>query len=147
MTAEGAPYRHADLQALRLGQLEAMGYAGFAAFAASLRQREQLPKLAYHFRKHGENCGADTEQRYRQLFLQHIQRTDLRWFTTLRRKDQVGMWYLVAMDSGLVAQYNESRKQWWSFYRPDDLDKFLHSGHGWWVEVQLGEQEAEFMRW
>ena len=57
------------------------------------------------------------------------------------------MWYGVAMDTGLVAQYNESRARYWSFYRAASPSKLLDSGRGWWAEVSVREGKAEWLPW
>ena len=62
-------------------------------------------------------------------------RADLGRFTLLRTRDRHRIWYLVGPDSGAVAQYDETRSVYWSFFRPDDLAEFLAHGRGWWVEV------------
>jgi len=113
-----------------------MSPAELEALLGQMHRQPTLPELQYHFDQHGREFGVQRPEEYRRLFDQHVARQDLRYFTLLRRSGQEAIWYVVATDWGAVTQYNETRRTWWSFFRPKDLGKFLRSGLGWWIEVR-----------
>jgi len=127
--------KYAEMQAARLAQLRGVSPPALDAFIGSLAKATALPQVQYHFERHGADFGAATTEDYRRLFLDHIRRADLRYFTCVHPRFGSRMWYLVGMDDGAVAQYNQSRQVYWSFYRVTNLGKFLEFGRGWWVEV------------
>jgi hypothetical protein len=62
------------------------------------------------------------------LFLEHIKRSDLEYFTYVSNKKgtQYRQWAMVGMDNGVVALYNESERRHWSFMRGLDLQEYLN---------------------
>lgn len=88
-----------------------------------------------------------TADEYNAFFMEHVQRDGLRIFSYIRPHKSERMWYLVGMDNGAVAQYDESRKQYWSFFRHEDVQGFLRSGRSWWVEVVITPAGVEARRW
>ena len=101
--------------------------------------RQSLPRPDYHFRRHRREfdyLGIYSEPEYLALFERHIQRRDLLHLTHLRLRDGHRIWYRIAPDTGVVAQYDETAENYQSFYLPVDVDGFLEAGRGWWVEVQ-----------
>lgn len=132
---------NAQLQAMRLNQIAALPPGGLEQQIARMAIPQALPKLDYHFQRHGHEFGATLPQDYVQMFDEHIRRSDLMYFTGLRQSDQAMMWYLIAPDTGATAQYNETRGVYWSFFQPKDPIVYLDRGLLWWVEItQAGGQ-------
>jgi hypothetical protein len=78
------------------------------ALAVRMAAHQALPSLEYHFRRHWREFGAATSAEYFRLFGDHIRRADLRHVSLIRRHGEHRLWYLVAEDSGAVAQYDET---------------------------------------
>ncbi|MBI4321761.1 MAG: NYN domain-containing protein [Chloroflexi bacterium] len=135
------------LQETRLKELHGLTTAHIDTLMQKMTNATELPRLAYHFRRHGELMGASTKEEYVGLFRQHIRRTDLAVGTALRPKDQARMWYLVGVDTGLVAQYNETRASFWTFMKVGDLPGYLSDASVWWVRVQHTGDRWVFKRW
>jgi SPP1 gp7 family putative phage head morphogenesis protein len=131
--------RLAALGEARLSQLRAMSNDQLEALFAEIRGATTLPKLKYHYQRHRELLGASSQDEYLALFRKHIRRTDLRIATALRPKDHAPMWYLVAVDSGTIAQYNERERRFWSFFRTRNLARYLEDASVWWVEAIKGD--------
>ena len=117
-----------------------------------MRQVQKLPKLREHFRKHRREfaaLGVTNMQQMEALYLEHIQRTDLTYFTYVSTQPvtQYRQWVLAAMDNRLVALYNESRQRHWSFMRPQDFRGYLAGGRDWWVKVEEREGKVKVQRW
>ena len=136
-----------ERQAARLAQLRAMTSKETAALFDDMAKAKSLPRLRYHFERHGEDFNAKTPSQYERLFLAHIQQPDLRRLTQTRRFDASKMWYLIDGTSGAVAQYNESRRQDWSFFRPTGMVKYIESALGWSVEAFRTHSGWEFRPW
>ncbi|MGQ9625490.1 MAG: hypothetical protein ACUVV0_01115 [Anaerolineae bacterium] len=120
----------------RLNQLQKLSNAELTQIVEEIRACRTLPRMRYHFEKHGFFLGVSTPEEYLALLHQHLSREDLRFFTHLRRREKDKMWYLVAIDTGTIAQYNESRQSLWSFYRSGNVKKLLLISRGWWIEVR-----------
>ena len=121
---------------IRLTELAARSADELEAFLNGLSQDAVLPKLDYHFLKHGARMGCSTMQEYEAAFLAHTQGLTLRYFTTIRGKDQARMWYTVDIRTGRIAQYNETRQRYWTFYQVDDIQRHLTERGVWWIEVR-----------
>lgn len=137
----------AALQARRLAQLMAMTADERAALVVRMRQAVRLPRPTLHFRRHGADVGATTLEEYEQLFVQHIQRVDLRWFTFIRRREGDAVWYLIEGDSGAIAMYNEAQNRYWSFFCTSNLQRLLGEAEGWWVELVRTAEDWEPRPW
>ena len=57
------------------------------------------------------------------------------------------MWYLVDMESGTIAVYNETHARYWSFFRSNDVRLQLERAGGHWVEVRNTPQGWEARAW
>ncbi len=57
------------------------------------------------------------------------------------------MWYLVAVDSGTIAQYNERERRFWSFFRTRNLARYLEDASVWWVEAIKKGDAWSFEPW
>jgi SPP1 gp7 family putative phage head morphogenesis protein len=139
--------RLAALREARLSQLRAMSNDQLEALFAEIRGATTLPKLKYHYQRHRELLGASNQDEYLALFREHIRRTDLRIATALRPKDHAPMWYLVAVDSGTIAQYNERERRFWSFFRTRNLARYLEDASVWWVEAIKEGDTWSFEPW
>jgi SPP1 gp7 family putative phage head morphogenesis protein len=132
---------NAQLQAVRLNQIAALPPEWLGQQIDRMAVPQALPELDYHHKRHGKEFGGVSPGEYVRLFTEHIQRPDLMYFTGLRQSDQAVMWYLMAPDTGAVAQYNETRGVYWSFFQPKEPIVYLDSGLLWWAEVkQVGGQ-------
>ena len=127
---------NAQLQAERLNQIAELPPEWLGQQIDRMAVRQALPKLDYHYDEHGRDLGATSREVYAQMFEEHIQRTDLMYFTGIRQRDHVVMWYLMAPDTGAVAQYNETRGVYWSFYQPGDPIRQLEEALLWWAEIK-----------
>ena len=98
-----------------------------------------LPKRDEHFRKHGQDfvdLGITTPTQLDLLFVHHIQRADLRYFTYISTQaTQYRQWVLASMDNGVMVIYNESTMQHWSIFRPESPAAYVLRQTGWWIEV------------
>jgi len=139
--------RLAVLREVRLSQVRAMSADQLDALFAQMRTATTLPKLKYHYERHGRLLGASSPEEYLGFFGEHIRRTDLRIATALRPKDQVPMWYLVGMDNGRIAQYNEEEKRFWSFFKTRNLARYLEEADVWWVEAIKHGEVWSFEPW
>lgn len=125
----------AQAQAKRLAQLQAMGQDELQTLVGEMTSATRLPRLRYHFQRQGHGFEAGTKETYEQFFLGHIRQESLRLFTVLSRIGERKMWYLVDVDSGAIALYNETRGRHWSFFHHPDIDRLLAETHGSWVEL------------
>lgn len=144
------PYR--ELQDTRLADVWAMTPADWQALRREMRQAQRLPKLNEHFRKHGADfvdLGVMIPDQYQQLFLTHVQRSDLEVFTyiTTQKGRPYRYWVLAGMDNRVTALYNESRRRYWTLMRPDDFAGYLQSGCGWWLKVENLSSKPKVRRW
>lgn len=58
------------------------------------------------------------------------------------------MWLLADVDTGVIAQYNETKKQLWSLFRQRDWQAFLDKNAPlWWLEARRSQEEWRFSRW
>ena len=117
-----------------------------------MTQARNLPKLAYHVRAHGEEfaaLGVTDARQLEALFLEHVKRSDLEYFTYISTKTntQYRQWAMVAMDNGIVALYNESERRHWSFMRPEKFQEYLRGNGGLWVYVQEVKGKLKVQRW
>ena len=133
--------------AKRLAEVRATPQTDLDRLISSFLKATSLPALDDHFAKHGKDFMGATPQVYLALFVAHIRRDDLRLFTALQPRYGSRMWYLVGMDNGFIAQYNESRRRYWSFYRSRDLDAHLGWVRGYWVEVKKAGDRWEAELW
>jgi hypothetical protein len=134
-----------ELRAERASQLRVVGEAGVRDQLRRIRSQTPPRGWApYHRRRHGGRLGAETDEEYLRLVMQHKRRPNLRYFTFLRARDRARMWYVADEETGNVLQYNESQKRDWSFFRPRDLNSFLGSGRGWWIEIKKRGPRWEF---
>ena len=107
------------------------------------RTDTRLPRPEFHYRKHRLEFPGLTPDEYQALFREHIAREDLQCFSLIEKQRRRRMWYLVAMDTGNIAQYNETDRRFWSFFHHDNVARFLDSGRGWWIKVeQRGGRKA-----
>lgn len=133
-----AASRKATSQNLLLRRLSALSQYGFDRLFRRMAER-RLSEAEHHFRRHRRefvDLEVHTQETYLALFEHHICRPDLLRFAAYRVRDRHVMWYLIAPDTGAVAQYNETKGTWWSFYRPKDVIAFMDAGRGWWVKVE-----------
>jgi len=125
-----------ELRARRLEQLRAMSSEELDECIRRMRLEQDLPELLYHFRTHRAEFDADTPEAYHALFKEHIRRDGLIFLTYIRPRGSATMWHLVDLDLGNVAQYNETRREYWSFFRPRNLDSFVEASLRRSVEVR-----------
>lgn len=128
------------LQDTRLREVRAMPAADLRRLGQEMSSAAELPKLKEHFRKHGmefSELGVGSAEEFGALFLEHVQRKDLRVFTyvSTQQATQYRHWVLMGMDNGVMVVYNESKKQAWSMLRVLDIGEYLRHQAGWWVEV------------
>jgi len=135
------------LQDTRLAELLELPDQAIDDLIAEMQTNIRLPKMDYHFEDHGTGLGVATVEEYREEFLAHVVRQDLRLFTGIRAKDGARMWYLIGMDTAYVAQYNQSKSRYWSFFKCANLEKFLKSGRDWWIEVVQTGEGWRFEKW
>jgi hypothetical protein len=130
---------YAVRQAERINELRALSRGELKAIVDQTTQASFFPALQRHFEKHGTNMGCTTAKEFEQAWRKHLSRQDLSYFTAIRSRDQNRLWYLIAMDTGDVALYNETRGQQWSFLRTFALAEELERRRGHWVVVSLTE--------
>lgn len=140
-------HRLAALQETRLAQLHEMTTAQVDDLMRRMAAATDLPRPAYHFRRHGALLGASSQEGYVALFREHIQRQDLAMGTALRPKDRARMWYLLGVDTRTVAQYNESAGSYWSFMKVASLEAYLRDASVWWVRARRVGTEWRFEPW
>ena len=107
----------ASVRYIRMQQVSAMSDKDVANLLSRSRQSKTIPKLDYHFRKHGAGFGARDEQEYLRRLQEYLSGKDLRIFTCLRGRRQVPFWEMIDLDSGTTVLYNENEHVVWSFYR------------------------------
>ena len=112
----------------------------------------KLPKLAYHVSAHSEefvSLGITNSGQMEALFLEHIKRFDLEYFTYIstKRGTQYRLWAMIGMDNGVVALYNESEARHWSFMRAADVQEYLGWQRGWWVKVEERKGKLRVQPW
>lgn len=144
--------RKRELQDRRLAELHALTVEQWRQLHRQMTQAGHLPKLAYHMRTHGEELAALGIMDARQLealFLGHVKRSDLEYFTYISTKKgtQYRLWAMVGMDNGVVALYSESVQRHWSFMRPDNFEGYLAGNRGLWVRVQEAMGKLKVQRW
>lgn len=144
--------RRRELQGIRLSEVRALSPDQWQELRARMGRASGLPKLAEHMRKHGADfveLGVASAEQMEALFLQHIQRTDLAYFTyvSTQRGAQHRLWALIGMDNGVVALYNEYRQRHWSFMRPENLQSYLNGNRGLWVQVEDIAGKVRVRRW
>ena len=137
---------------MRLAEVQAMTIEQWRALRQEMEQAQKLPKLNEHFRKHGEqfsSLGIAGPQEFEKLFLEHVRRSDLEAYTyvTTQKGQQYRYWVLAAIDNGVVALYNESKRRHWSFWRPNDFVGYLQGGRGWWLRVEESADKLRVHRW
>ncbi len=135
------------LRETRLAELRETSSAEIESVLHGMQAARRLPKLDYHFEQHGAELGAATPDELNTLFLAHIRRQDLRFATAMRGKDGARMWFLVDVDSGLVAQYNATRRRYFSFFRVQDLEQFERNYALSWVEAIRRDEQWAFQPW
>jgi hypothetical protein len=138
---------YSEVQSQRLAQLRAMSTDEREALFDAMAQKQDLPALSYHFRRHRGEFGIVNTAAYHNAFKRHIGRLNLRRFIFLLVRDRSRNWILMDSESGDVALYNETDRAYRSFFRPRDLNRFLDSGLGWWVEVSAIDSGWKFERW
>jgi hypothetical protein len=141
-----------ELQDLRLAEVRALTGAEWQDLRARMSRASGLPKLAEHWRKHGAEfieLGIMSVEQMEALFFQHIQRTDLVYFTYIstQRDTQYRQWVLIGMDNHVVALYNESRERHWSFMRPENFPGYWDAHRDLWVRVEDLAGRLEVQRW
>lgn len=124
------------LQNTRLLEIHAMNPATIAYLRSAFTRAERLPKQQEHFRKHGaefSDLGVASANQLDALFLAHIQRRDLRYFSYISTQEShYRHWVLMGMDNAVVVLYNETEAVHWSIMRQPGL---VENAHGWWVEI------------
>ena len=123
------------LQAERVEQLRQLSDQEVSRIVESIRHATTIPRLPYHFEKHGRGLGIATAEEYLQASREHLRRRDLRIFTYLRPAGRVPFWELMAPDIGTTVMYNEQRRQIWSFFRPEDAAARMAAVQAGWIEV------------
>lgn len=144
--------RKRELQDRRLAELQGLTMEQWRQLHSQMTQARNLPKLAYHMRTHGDEfaaLGVTDAHQLEALFLRHVKRSDLEYFTYISTKKgtQYRQWAMIAMDNGVVALYNESAQRHWSFMRPDDFEGYLAGNRGLWVRVQEARGKLKVQRW
>lgn len=134
-------------QILRLAELKNTPHDEIRKLIDDIRHQRNLPKLGRHYAKHRDNLD-DIEIKsvssYVARLRKHLQRPDTRIYTYITTKPtQDRMWVVVSMDNGLVAQYNQTKRRLWSFYRQSVIETYLEAATGWWVEVIISEEGVE----
>ncbi|MCC6167049.1 MAG: hypothetical protein IT329_07450 [Caldilineaceae bacterium] len=132
----------------RLVEVRAMRQEDVRSLLESMRQARILPAVERHFLKHGMKLSVADVREYQDALIAHLKRRDLQVFTYVTSKTTHDrMWTFVGMDNGVIAQYNESKKTLWSLYRQADVQKYLTSGRGWWIQVEEDEAGIRFELW
>ncbi len=135
----------------RLVEVRAMPAAEVSGLLERIRQERTLPKLEQHWQRHSDKfvgLGVEDAAGYAELLRDHLRRPDLRLFTYVTTKStRDRMWIAVGMDNGLVAQYNETKRRFWSFYRQEGISQYAADSRGWWVAVIESEAGIQFEPW
>lgn len=144
--------RRRTLQDTRLAEVQAFSLEEWQELRLRMSRAGWLPKLAEHMRKHGADfaeLGVTNAEQMEALFLQHIRRTDLAHFTYVSTQPatQYRQWVLIGMDNGVVALYNESKQQHWSFMRPENLRDYMDGNRGLWVQVEVLAGRVKVRKW
>lgn len=111
----------------------------------------KLPKPSYHMSTHGMEfavLGIENVQQLEALFLEHVKRSDLEYYTYISTKKgtHYRMWVMIGMDNGVVALYNESEGRHWSITRVMDAQDYVGRQYGWWVKVEVREGKLRVQR-
>lgn len=150
MSSEGAAPLSASLKSDRLGQLQKLSNDQIKALLGAFRSASTVPKLEYHFEKHGEMLGAQSVAEYEEAFRNHIRREGLRTFTYLRPADRTPFWELVDPSTGTTGVYNEGKDAVSSFFRPRSVERRMAIAQQWWIEITetpRGWEPKENWRW
>lgn len=140
-------HKLAVLREVRLGQLRQMTGEQIDSLMQKMTSAIELPRLAYHYQRHGKLLGVSSQEEYLALFREHIRRPDLAIGTALRPKDQAKMWYLVGVDTRMVAQYNETVVRYWTFMPVANLEAYLRDAGIWWVRARRQGNAWSFEPW
>lgn len=140
-----------DLQTTRVRELQLLEPEVLRRQVDYIRTHARLRRNSEHFRKHGtefEALGVNSIRTYLQKLSEHSLRDDLLVFTFITTKaTDDRMWIFVAIDTGIVAQYNETKQRMWTFFAHSDIYRYLDSGRGWWVQVTTVDEEVEIVKW
>lgn len=136
---------YAELQFERLNQLTEMDPNDFNALILKMRSGGNLPKLKYHFEKHGNEVGAMTVVDYQNKMNEFLKLDNLQFYSVMQ-KNQYKMWYLLDIDTGFVVKYNESQNRYWSFYRSENIGKLIESGQTWWIKIDVSGSKPIFSK-
>ena len=136
----------ASLRAQRLAQLKQLSDGDVEAIVHDVKSSQSIPRLGYHFARHGAEFEVDNPEEYVAALRRHLQRGDLRIFTFLDRtsKGLTGFWALVAPDNAATVLYNEQQRRLWSFYRPRAPAVRMANVQTLWIEVCRRGQSWEF---
>jgi SPP1 gp7 family putative phage head morphogenesis protein len=139
-------HNNVELQNLRIAEIESMGNDGVNVVLDNFAKATELPKPVYHFNKHSARMEINSQEEYLKSYQQFVQRNDLRLFTFI---DKTGdrMWYKADLESGFVAQYNETKGKAWSYYKQDNIFKALASRKNWLIEVISNGNDWEIQKW
>lgn len=133
----------------RLVEVRAMEQEQVRELLGMIRQQGTIPRLDHHWRKHADgfrDLGVEDAAGYEEYLRGHLSRNDLQTFTYVTTKpSRDRMWVMAGMDNGVIAQYNETRGQFWSFFRQREIDRFVAEMSAYWVEVIEGESGFRFV--
>ena len=110
--------------------------------SSDIRAERELPKLRYHFTKHGAVLAAATTQDYLSRLWRHLEQPDLEFYAIGRGQGDI-MWYAVDVDHQEVAQYNANVRRLWGYYLSRDFDQFLRLGKL--VRIVFSELDGHWM--
>ena len=86
----------------------------------------ELPKLEYHFEKHGDLLNCDSIKEYALRFHHAIRRTYTEMYVLRQSITRpVLMWYAIDKFSQEVIQFNQQTGQPFSFYQMNDWRRFV----------------------
>jgi SPP1 gp7 family putative phage head morphogenesis protein len=133
-------------QQIRIAEIGSMGDKEITQFLQRTEIRRDLPKPVYHFNKHGIEMGFSSKSEYLNSYKEFIERKDLRIFTFIDSKTKDRMWYKADLDTGFIAQYNETQNKPWSYFHQKSLRRSF-SQRSDIIEVISNGKNWEIMKW
>lgn len=128
-----------SLRSIRLGELRAMKSEDIRALVSRIRQSHQLPKSVYHYERHRlefADMNVPDLHSYLALLILHLRKPDTQVFSFITTKiTRHRMWAIVDVDTGMIVQYNETRRGLWTFYRHPFPALFVQAVTSTWIEV------------
>lgn len=128
-----------SLRRVRLAELQALNPDAIRAQIDRIRKSHHLSKAAQHFEKHREEfagLGVSDVHGYLAWMILHLRKPNTRVYTFITTKvTRHRMWAIADVDTGMIAQYNETRDRLWSFYRHPFASVFIRTITPLWIEV------------